>query len=376
MATQQSGATRTVRRRAKTHRHPLEAFIPDEWMAEQYVSRKVRGGVVDAVLLDIAAEGMENAIISGPTGSAKTSLVYAFAAGFAGETKRKRIDGEMKTVNVIDDSKRRPVMYVPCNGAITPDQLFGGWVPNDDGTFKFVPGLLTLAVIHGGIIYFDEVNFMANKIAAVTHGLLDSRRTIIIKDARGAGLCSVCAYVNGGSAYTVNKSADDPMFVCGACGEENYTDTVFTAHENTFIVAAYNPGYRGTNSLNEAFLNRFSVKIEFPYLREVEEEMLYSARLIDVAFELRTSYASGEISVPVSTSMLLDFERFACNPRLGFPFAVENFLNAFPMDERQSVSNILSNNAQAIRSELEDDEEVDDDDIDLDDIIEDDDPLA
>lgn len=358
----------TIVRRKSTDRHPLEAFTPETWMGDEYVSRKVHG-IPDAKLLDKAASLMHNVIIAGPTGSAKTSLVYAFAAGFVGVTKKKKIDGSMQDVNVVDKANRRPLMYVPCNGAITPDQLFGGWVPSDDGSFKFVPGELTLAVIHGGIIYFDEVNFMAIKIAAVTHGLLDKRRTIVLKDARGAGLCHTCAYVNGSSSYKPQRKVSDPMFTCTSCGTENFTDTVFAAHEDTFVVAAYNPGYKGTNPLNEAFLNRFAIKINFPYEREIEEKMLYSGKLVDMAFQLRASYANGDISTPVSTSMLLEFEAFALDEDLGLGFASENFLNAFAPDERQAVKRVLELNIATIRAEMSDDEdeEVEDIDIPLDD---------
>lgn len=345
----------------RNKRHALEALIPEPWMAEDYVGRDV-WGVKDVAVLDKAASLLHNVIIAGPTGSAKTSMVYAFAAGYVGETKRKRVDGEMKTVNVCNPEKRRPVVYIPCNGAITPEQLYGGWVPSSEGGYKFAPGDLLLAVIHGGILYFDEVNFLAIKIAAAVHGLTDKRRTIVVHDAKGAGLCNVCGYVNPSSAYHDQKRPEDPLFLCEACGEVNYTDTVFVANDDTLVVAAYNPGYRGTSPLNEAFLNRFGFKVPFPYLREVEDKLMYSSRLIDVADQLRAMYDAGEITVPVSTSMLMEFEQFALDDDLGFGFAVENFLSSFTDNtERRSVAAVLANNAAAIRGELidEGEEEVD-----------------
>ena len=368
--TEETKPVRRVRKpKAEVQRHALEAFIPDEWMATDYVSRNLYG-IPDAAILDTAAELMHNVIIAGPTGSAKTSLVYAFAAGFVGEKKRRKVDGVMTDVNFVDPTKRRPLIYIPCNGAVTPDQLFGSWVPSDSGSFNFVPGEVLLGVILGAGIYGDEINFLATKIAAVLHGLLDKRRTIIYKDARGAGLCHDCAFVNGSSAYKPQLKATDPLFTCTRCGAENHTDTVFVAHKDTFFIAAYNPGYRGTNPLNEAFLNRFAIKINFPYDRDIEQEMVYSERLIDMAFQLRASYEAGDIEVPVSTSMLLEFEAFALNPKLGFSFAVENFLNAFGPGERQAVSNVMQVNAAQIMADLTDeepDEDADEEYIDTDD---------
>jgi len=364
--------THKIRRSRKVEeRHALEALIPEEWMATEYVSREVHG-VTDAKLLHKAMEMMHNVIIYGPTGSAKTSLVYAYAAGFTGATRRARNKetGEMESINVIDRSKRRPLIYVPCNGAVTPDILFGRHVPQTDGGLRFVLGDLPLALIHGGIIYLDEVNFLSIKIAAVVHGLLDKRRTVIIQDAAGAGICSTCGYTNPSSAYHEQRVPTEPLFTCEGCGVVNYTDTVFVASEETQIIAAYNPGYRGTNPLNEAFLNRFAIKIPFPYDQKVEEQMLYSGRLIELANQLRSSYATGEIATPVSTSMLIEFEQFALDSDLGYGFAVENFLSSFDETDRPSVAQHFRNNSTQIMSDLFDDDEPDDD-IDLSDLVDD-----
>jgi len=355
------------RRKVKTDHHPLEALIPEAWMGEEYVSRKVHG-VVDAKLLAKAAEYMDNVIISGPTGSAKTSLVMAFGAGFQGTTKRARNaeTGEMETVNVLD-GKRRPVVYIPCNGGITPDVLYGRQVAKSDRTFTFSVGDFVKGIIYGAIIYADEVNFLLPNIASALHGLLDKRRTVVVHDAAGSGVCNKCAHVNGSEAYEKDAGPGKPLFTCESCGVDNFTDTVFTAHEETMVIAAYNPNYRGTKKLNEAFLNRFAIKIPFPYDQGVEKQLLYSERLIEVANQLRASYNDGEISTPVSTNMLIEFERFALDPDLGYGFAVENFLSAFDDSDRQSVSNVFVNNTAAIQSELLDDvadTDVSDDDLD------------
>jgi hypothetical protein len=288
--------------------HPLAHLIPAPWYAEDYVSRSI-GGVVDIKLIRKALSLKMNTLIEGPTGSGKTSLVYAAAAGATGELKAagKGPDGKMQYENVIDASLRRPVVYVPCNGAIEPSQFFGRWVPTPQGTFKFAPGEITLACLYGGIIYLDEVNFMPPKIASVLHGAMDKRRTIVLLDAAGSD-----------------------------------TPTAITLHPQTQIIATYNGGdYQGTRPMNEAFVNRFAFNFQFPYEAKQEEALVWSKHLLLCSTQLRESYTAGDIRTPVSTNMLIEFEMFAQDPDLGYNYAQENFISRFHADERPAVVKVM-----------------------------------
>jgi hypothetical protein len=189
-------------------------------------------------------------------------------------------------------------------------------------------GVVEIAATVGGILELDEVAMLPERVTSSLHPLCDDRRM----------------FVNRGKAVPVE-------------GSTGFMPKITKASPNLWILGAYNDGYRGSGQLQEAFLNRFSMSIEFPYDREVEQELLYSGRLIDVAFQLRKSYADREITTPVSTSMLMDFEAFALHEDLGFAFAVENFLMKFDPSERQAVTNVLSSNAQAIMADLIDEEE-------------------
>ena len=273
--------------------HPLVHLIPDDFFIEDYVSRKING-VTDLDLIDEARALKHNVLIEGPTGSAKTSLVFAAAA-----------------------RAKLPVVTVPCNGAAEPRTFIGGWTPQPDGTFDYVPGDLVKIVQHGGIIYLDEVNMLPPKIAAFLHGLLDRRRTITIPEATGSTF-----------------------------------PTEVSAHETTQVVAAYNAGYQGTRPLNEAFKNRFSLKVHFPYLREVEEELLGSTALLDFADSLRLRFEVGDITTPISTNMLLEFEEFSHNDALGFDFAIGNFIAAFTIEEQPVVKEVLTLESGNIYREL------------------------
>jgi hypothetical protein len=118
--------------------------------------------------------------------------------------------------------------------------LFGRWIPNGKGGYRFVPGTLVLAVIFGGIIYFDEVNFAPARINAVVHGLTDWRRTLVLLDAAGSGLCNRCGHIN-----EVPPSGILVGMQCANCDHtfEEGDETHFKASSDTQVIAAINPGY-------------------------------------------------------------------------------------------------------------------------------------
>ena len=130
--------------------HPsLKKFVQDpEVFLASYVGRSI-SGIEDMEILAVAHKLKHNVILSGPTGSAKTTLVYAYGAKVG-----------------------LPVININCNGAIDPRALFGGWVPDTNGGYKFVAGDLAMAVMHGGIILINECNFAPAKILAALYGLL------------------------------------------------------------------------------------------------------------------------------------------------------------------------------------------------------------
>lgn len=281
--------------------HPLASHIPDKFYIEDYVSRDVSPELSDLDMMAAAHRTKHNVLLSGPTGSAKTSLVYAYAAKVG-----------------------MPVVNVACNGAIDPKQMLGGWLPSPDGGYQFQPGDLTLGVLHGAIILFNEVNFMPPKIAAAVFGLLDRRRTLYIHDASGS---------------------DFP--------------TAVRAHPSTLICADYNPGYQGTRPLNQAFKNRFAFKMDWGYDHGVEAQLVNSPALLELVEGLRKRAEVGDISTPISTNMMMEFEDLAYDDALGIDFAFLNFVNAFEPEERLVVMELLNLNRSRIESELFPDAKID-----------------
>lgn len=281
-----------------TDSHPLADFIPAAYYYEEYVTRTLSGGVLDLDMMTTAHNLRHNVLLFGPTGSAKTSFVYAYAA--------------MHNI---------PVVNVPCNGGIDVRQLIGGWSPRPDGGYQFTPGELVLGVQHGAIILLNEVNFMPPKIASLVYGLLDRRRTVYLPDAAGS---------------------DFP--------------TQIKAHPRTLVVADYNPGYAGTRPLNEAFRNRFAFKIEWGYDTQVEQELVTSPTLIDMANKLRLRADAGDLSMPVPTNVLMEFEELAQDEHLGLDFAINNFINFFPIEEQPVVREVVALHSSLLEQELFDSE--------------------
>lgn len=274
--------------------HPLQHLIPskEKWSDDgAYISREF-GGVKDLLVLEKALETKNNVLISGPTGSAKTTFVYAFAS-----------------------IHQLPVVNVPCNGGADPRLFVGGWTPQADKSVDFIYGELVLAALHGGVVYLDEVNFLPPKISAYIHGMLDRRRTISIPEAKGS-------------------SVDSSVYL----------------HPNCIVIGAYNPDYNGTRPLNQAFKNRFSVQLDFPYDVQIERELLNSPTLIELAVNLRSQYDLGHIQTPVSTNLMMEIEEW--NESLGFDFALENFINHFHPDETSVVREVLVNYAPRIFDDL------------------------
>jgi len=273
--------------------HPLSELVPPRFFLTDYIGRKV-SGVEDMEILAAAHRLHKNVLLPGPTGSAKTSLVYAYGAKVG-----------------------LPVVNVACNGGADVRQLLGGWSPKPDGTYHYVGGDLVEGVRHGAIILLNEINFLPPKIAAIVYGLLDRRRTIYLPDAAGS---------------------DYP--------------TQIKAHPSVFIVADYNPNYSGTRPINEALLNRFAIKMAWDYDPKVEKQLIASASLLELATKLRERSAVGDINTPISTNALMEVEELAWDDSLGFDFACDNFVNSFDLEERKVVKEVLEVFSARIKEEL------------------------
>ncbi len=257
--------------------HIVKSLVPDPDILDKYEHRKI-GGYTDFEVLDVARALQHNVLLGGPTGSGKSLLFRAYGAHHG-----------------------VPVATVSCSGASDPATWFGSYrpFPNPDGTpgFVWVDGIVTAVLRSGGVVFFDEVNFLRNDVAAAVHQVLRERELILLDK-----------------------------------GNE-----VVKASPDTLIVAALNDGdeYGGTNELNAAFANRFAISLSWDYDPDVEARLVVKSEVLELAKVLRNSIEEGAILTPVPTNALIEFEEIAAN--FDSSFACDVFLNRFRPGERLVV---------------------------------------
>ena len=248
---------------------------------EEYIPRIINkdSGLTDIDILTKAYSHKLNVLITGPPGAGKTHCVRELAVQL-----------------------KLPYIRLECHGGIEISELIGQWIPDKDhaGRFKWVDGLLTLIVRHGGVFCCDEVNAMPREFSFKLHGLLDDERRLVLTE-------------------------HDPP-------------EIIPAHPNFFFVATMNPGAEGTRELNEAFADRFDIVMNFDYDDRIESEIINNSSIRAFAKKIRKKVVRG-IDTTVSTRMLKQFER-----NIGIldkQTAMQLFMNKFEVDEKKTVREVL-----------------------------------
>ena len=277
----------------RTERNETEstlAYIPSltSESVRTYVPRKFADGLTEEQIYTYALKAKKNVSVQGHAGTGKTTSFMTFSAKHGLEF------GSMS-----------------CNAGVEPSQFFGRYVPNAEGKLEWRDGLFTHFFRNGGVLVIDEANFLPQKIASVLHGVLDDRRVLTLLEHDGE---------------------------------------VITAHENLLIAMCYNDGYKGTSKFNEAFADRFWIKLNFEYDTEIEKKFIPSSTLLDLAKSMRADSIAGVYETPVSTRLLKQFVDLAQN--LSYDFAVDNFVNNFRDDERSSVKLLLDSQRHNLEMEL------------------------
>lgn len=247
--------------------------VPDKSYANSYLHRYI-DGVMEWDIYDRAMKDKVNILIEGDAGSGKTISVqsYASARGY-------------RYFNVSN------------NNSTEPSELFGQWIPTPDGKYRWQDGAVTQLVRHGGVLLLNEIRFLPERVSTVLFSLLDYRREIQLMG-------------NGGE--------------------------VIKAHPDLLIVADMNYlNYRGGRELNQAFNDRFGIKLEFNYDKAIEKKLVKYDSVLTLAEQLRAQYEKEELSNPISTRGLVDFVSNA--NRFGLDFAISSFVNGFNKDERGGV---------------------------------------
>jgi hypothetical protein len=264
------------------------ASIPPMDRAKAYISRDIVG-IQDLEVYDKARANKFDVLIYGPTGPGKTSSVVAWAA-----------------------SRKLRMATVSGNAALEPSQLIGKYIPDGKGGFVWIDGPVTDVVRNGGVLCLDEVNFISPKIYTVLYSLLDDRRCLILLDHMG--------------------------------------ETV-EAHPDLTIFATMNPNYIGTTPLNFAFRNRYVVQIPWDYDDKVEDKLVKSQALKVLKNQLRAEANKGEFETPISTNMLMEFEKLV--KVFSFEFAVENFIAHFELEEQDKVRLVFTTHEYNLKSDFD-----------------------
>ena len=280
------------------HRAMVASLIPDARIADGYVHRDPLPGTYDFDMLDKAMNARENVLLEGPTGSSKTTLFRAYAA-----------------------ARQLPLAIVECSANMDPKSVLGRRdIDKATGFPVWLDAPHTLVIRYGGVLLYDEVNMAHPRVTAAFHGVTSVMRRLDLQE-------------NG----EVIRAGH------GGMGEA----------QPVLIGAAINPtSYRGTSQMNEAFSNRFPMPVKWPYLREVEEQMVVSTTLLDIADGIRSL---AEVQAPVSTNMLIEFERHV--HMFNIDAAIVLFCNHFRDDEVGPVSRALEAKSIEILDEVNGDAE-------------------
>lgn len=271
-------------------------FIPSLEKTSHYIQRTFAGGVRETQMYDFALENKMNVLLQGDAGTGKTTSAMAYAS-----------------------QRKMNFFAVPSNNAIDFTQLVGGLFPDADGKLKFIDGAVTRIVREGGLLLINELNNAPKNLSQYLMSLLDDRRCITLM---------------------------------------SHDNEVIEAHPDLLVVADMNPNYRGTQLLNEAWKDRFEIKLNYTYDNAIEKQIVKSSALLELANGMRStarldesgSNSSTIFETPVSTRILKTFEKLAKG--LNYDFACDVFVNNFNDDERSAVRMLIEGMEHNIKSDL------------------------
>jgi MoxR-like ATPase len=271
-------------------------FVPTLESTAHYIPRTLAGGVTEDQMYDFAIENKMNVLIEGDAGTGKTTSFMAWCA-----------------------KRHMNFFAIPSNSALDFTQLIGGLFPDADGKLKWIDGAVTQIVRNGGGLLINELNNAHKSLAQYLMSLGDDRRSITLM---------------------------------------SHDNEVIKAHKDFVLVADQNPNYRNTQLLNEAWKDRFEIKVRYNYDPQLEKQFIKSSSLLELAQGMRSTsqrddYASDRGTIfetPVSPRILKTFERLATG--LSYEFACDVFVNNFTDEERPAVKMLLEGMSYNIKEEL------------------------
>jgi hypothetical protein len=261
--------------------------VPTKEQIGHYIERTLIGGVNEVTMYDTAKKLKLNVLLEGGAGSGKTSSPINY--GY------KRNQG---------------VVVVSMSAGIEVGHFVGKTIIKNNGEVGWVDGVLVQSMKRGDILVIDELDFATPKIMQRLQDVLANRTLTLVENE----------------------------------GE------VIHAHPDFLVVATYNNGYRGSQKVNQAVLDRFKIKLMFDYDNTIEKQLIKSPTLLTLAEQMRADSIAGIYETPISLRLLLAFQELTSE--INYEFAVENFLMGFTTDERASVKLLLEAHRYNLEAEL------------------------
>jgi len=261
--------------------------VPTKEFIGHYIERTLVGDVKERVMYDTAKKLKLNVLLEGGAGSGKTSSPIFY--GYR---------------------ENQGVVVVSMSAGIEVGHFVGKTIIKNDGQVGWIDGVLVQAMKRGDILVIDELDFATPKIMQRLQDVLANRTLTLV---------------------------------------ENEGEVVY-AHPDFLVVATYNNGYRGSQKVNQAVLDRFKIKLMFDYDSTIEKQLIKSPTLLQLAEQMRADSIQGIYETPISLRLLLAFQDLSTE--INYAFAVENFLMGFTVDERPSVKLLLEAHRYNLEQEL------------------------
>lgn len=239
-----------------------------------YYPRHV-GETLDTVILENAVRDRRNILLVGETGTGKSHVLRLTAYKL-----------------------KLPYVRVQLYDAISPEDLFGSWIPSGEGGFAWQDGVLTHFMRHGGMFVADELNGAKPGANFVFHSITDYERRMTLTQKDGE---------------------------------------VIYAHPDFVFCATMNPEYEGTKPLNKALFDRFSIVLEYDGNPAVTK--MFPPELITLKEKIDEAIRAGELEGVCSIRGLQQYMR---NVELfGKDVAKEILIQKFEGIGKEAVADIM-----------------------------------
>ena len=233
------------------------------------------GETLDTVILESAVRDRRNILLVGETGTGKSHVLRLTAYKL-----------------------KLPYVRVQLYDAISPEDLFGSWIPSGEGGFAWQDGVLTHFMRHGGMFVADELNGAKPGANFVFHSITDYERRMTLTQKDGE---------------------------------------VIYAHPDFVFCATMNPEYEGTKPLNKALFDRFSIVLEYDGNPAIEK--MFPPKLITLKDKIDEAIRAGELEGVCSIRGLQQYMR---NVELfGKDVAKEILIQKFEGIGKEAVADIM-----------------------------------